>query len=80
MLYPVGKQVYKLELRAKWRIYNVFHVLLLEQNTTKKGRINKLPEFEINDEKEYKVEAICNSVVYAKQIDGHLLGLYYLDV
>ena len=30
MLYPMGKQVYKLELSRKWKIYDVFHVLLLE--------------------------------------------------
>ena len=38
-------------------------------------------EFE-NDgnSKEYKVEATCNSKIYAKEldIDHHLLGLYYL--
>ncbi len=26
VLYPVGKQAYKLELLKRWRIYNVFHV------------------------------------------------------
>ena len=30
VLYPVGKQAYKLELPKKWRIYNVFHVFLLK--------------------------------------------------
>ena len=30
VLYPVGKQAYKLELSRKWRIHDVFHVLLLE--------------------------------------------------
>ena len=38
VLYPVGKQGYKLELPEKWRIYNVFYVSLLEQDTTRKGR------------------------------------------
>ena len=37
VLHPVGKQAYKFELPKKWRIHNVFHVFLLEQNTTKKG-------------------------------------------
>ena len=36
VLYPIGKQAYKLELSRKWRIYNVFHVSLLEQDTTRK--------------------------------------------
>ena len=37
ILHLVRKQAYKLELPKKWRIYNVFHVSLLEQDTTKKG-------------------------------------------
>ncbi len=37
VLHPVGKQVYKLELPKKWRIHDVFHVSLLEQDTTRKG-------------------------------------------
>ena len=41
MLYPVGKQAYKLKLFKKWRIHDVFHISLLEQDTIKKKRINK---------------------------------------
>ena len=37
VLHPVGKQAYKLELPKKWRIHNVFHMSLLEQDTTRKG-------------------------------------------
>ena len=33
---------------------------------------------EPGDNKEYKMEAIRNSVVYAKEADEHLPGLYYL--
>ena len=40
VLHPVSKQAYKLKLPKKWKIYNVFHGFLLEQNTTKKGRVN----------------------------------------
>ena len=36
------------------------------------------PEFGIGNNKEYKVEAIIDSVVYAKEAEGHLPGLYYL--
>ena len=42
VLHPVGKQVYKLELPKKWRIHDVFHISLLEQNTTKKGQVNDI--------------------------------------
>ena len=78
VLYPIGKQAYKLELPKKWRIHDVFHVLLLEQDTTRKGREISVPEFEPGDNKEYEVEAIRDSAVYAKEADGHLPGLYYL--
>ena len=80
VLHPVGKQAYKLELPRKWRIHDVFHVSLLEQDTTRKGREFSVPEFELEpgDNKEYEVEAIRDSAVYAKEADGHLLGLYYL--
>ena len=80
VLYPVRKQAYKLELPKKWRIHDVFHVSLLEQDTTRKGQKLSMPEFEPGDDKEYKVEAIRDNAVYAKEIDGHFPGLYYLVV
>ena len=40
VLYLVGKQAYKLELPKKWRIHDVFYMSLLEQDTTKKGRVD----------------------------------------
>ena len=61
VLHPVGKQAYKLELPARWRIHNMFHMSLLKQDTTRKGRINEflpVPEFEAGDDKKYKIEAI----------------------
>ena len=42
ILHPVGKQAYKLKLPKKWRIYKVFHVSLLKQDTTKKGQVNNM--------------------------------------
>ena len=35
-------------------------------------------EFDASNNKEYEVEAIKNSVVYAKKAKRHLSGLYYL--
>ena len=35
-------------------------------------------EFEVDDNKEYKVEGIWNSAVYTKELAGQLLKLYYL--
>ena len=80
VLHLVGKQAYKLKLHRNWKIHDVFHVLLLEQNITRKGRMNKfsVPEFEPGDNKEYEIEAIRDSIVYTKEVDGHLPGLYYL--
>ncbi len=84
VLHPVEKQVYKLELPKKWKIHDVFHISLLEQDTTRKGRVDKTTsrlEFENKgDGKGYEVEAIFDSAVYAKKLDSghHLPDLYYL--
>ena len=49
----------------------------------RKERMNELfpepePEFNVGNNKKYKVEAIINSAVYAKKAKGYLPGLYYL--
>ena len=36
------------------------------------------PEFDVGDNKEYEVEAIKDSAVYTKEVEGQLLGLSYL--
>ena len=82
MLHPVSKQAYNLEIPKKWRVHDVFHVLLLEQDTTRKGRVSKkIPELDggNKDSEDYEVEAIWDSAVYANESEsGHLPGLYYL--
>ena len=84
VLHSVGSQAYKLELLKRWRIHNVFHIFLLEQDTTRKGRVDKKTaeqlEFETGgNNKEYKIEGICDSAVYAwKSEADHLLYFYYL--
>ena len=82
VLHPVGKQTYKLELPKKWRIHNIFHISLLEQNTLKKERVNDTQldiEFEASNNKENEVDGIWDSAVYAKEsATGQLSGLYYL--
>ena len=79
VLHSVGKQAYKLKLPKKWRIHDVFHISLLEQDTTKKGRVNDMQlEFRAGDNKEYEVNSIRDSAVYTKESVGQLPGLYYL--
>ncbi len=63
--------MYKLELPIKWKIHDIFYVSLLEQDNTRKRRVDKtLPEpeedleFEARGNKEYEVKAIINSIVY----------------
>ena len=65
----------------KWRIYNIFYVLLLEQKITKKGQVdeNKTELDAGNNSGEYEMEAIWDSMVYTKKSkSGYLLQLYYL--
>ena len=38
VLHPVSKQAYKLELHKRLRIHNAFHVSMLKQDITKKGK------------------------------------------
>ena len=84
VLYSVSSQTYKLELPKWWRIYDVFHVSLLEQDIIKKWWVDKKTaeqlEFEAGgDNKEYEIESISNSTVYVRKLEaGHLPGLYYL--
>ena len=80
VLHLVGKEAYKFKLPKRWRIHNIFYVLLLEQNTSRKERVNKrVTELETGNNKEYKVEAIWDSAVYpSKSESGQLPGLYYL--
>ena len=80
-LHPVGKQAYKLKLPRKWRIHNIFHVFLLEQDTTKKGQVKDTQlnfEFKVGNNKKYEVKGIWDSAVYAKKSAGQLPGLYNL--
>ena len=71
-----------MELPKNWKIYDVFYVSLLEQDTTKKERMHeeKAEKLDTGDNSgEYEVEAIRDSAVYATESEsGHLLGLYYL--
>ena len=78
MLNPVEKQAYKLKLFKNWRIHHVFYMSLLEQDTIKKGHKFSLSEFELGNNKKYKIEAIQDNTVYAKEVDRHLPWLYYL--
>lgn len=57
------------------------HILLLEQNISKKMQINKnITELNTSDNKskKYKIKTICDNKIYAKKLADHLLKLYYL--
>ena len=82
VLHPVGKQAYKLEFPRKWRIHSVFHMSLLEQDTTKKEQVDEKVtklDFEAGNSKKYKLKAFWDSAVFAMELEsGHLSGFYYL--
>ena len=82
VLYSIGKQAYKLELPKRWRMHNVFYMSLLEQNITKRERVDKRVKelkLESGNSEEYKVVAIWDSVVYTSESkSSQLPSLYYL--
>ena len=83
MFHLVGKQTYKLKLPRKWKIHNLFHLSLLEQDNIKKERMNKfveLPKFDKGDNKKYKMGTIQDNAVYTKETNKHLPELYYLVI
>ena len=56
-------------------------MLLLEQDITRKEWVDENgTKLDAGDNKgnKYKVKAICDSAVYARELAGHLPGLYYL--
>ena len=81
VLYPMGKQAYKLKLPNKLRIYNLFYILLLEQDITKNKELVNLSKLDAgnDDSKEYKLKAIWDSVVHTNKFKSdYLPALYYL--
>lgn len=76
VLHSVWKQAYKLNLSKKWKIYNVFLLLLLQQDTIKKVQVDKNAiKLDVdNDNKKYKVKAIWDSAVHVRESEsGYLL-------
>ncbi len=62
-------------------------MLLLEKDTTRKGRVDnkallepeKELEFKAGGDKEYEIEAIIDSAVYGQQANNNQMpGIYYL--
>lgn len=56
---------------------------LLKEDIIRKGQVDKaMSRLEFGksngDSKKFKVKAICDSGVYARETGGHLPGLYYL--
>ena len=59
--YLIRKYTYKLKLFIRLKIYNIFHVLLLDQDITRKKYVDKniiRLDFEDSKSKKYKIEAI----------------------
>ena len=65
-------------------MHDVFYLFLQGQKIIKKRWIDKKIVEQLKFEtgrnnKEYKIESICNNAVYTRKSEtGYLLGLYYL--
>lgn len=70
----MGKQAYKLDLPICWKIYDVFHVSLLEHSIKRKKQVNELqelkPKLKVREDVEYKVEVIKDNIVYTTETIG----------
>ena len=44
------------------------------------NKFAEMPEFESGNNKKYKVKAIQDNVIYAKEVNKDLPGLYYLVI
>ncbi len=86
VLYVIEKQAYKLESPTKWKIHNVFHVLLLEQDIKRRVRgdkalleLEKELEFKAGGSKEYEIKTIIDNAMYGQQTNNNQMpSLYYL--
>lgn len=83
VLHIVRKQVYKLELPTKLKIYDVLYMSLLEQDITRKKRVDDtlvVPkrEFKAGDNKKYEIKVIVNSTVYYQQANNQISDLFIL--
>ena len=81
VLHPVEKQTYMSKLPKKWKIHDIFYVSLLEQDITRKRRVDdeNATELDTDNSEKYKVEAIWDNAVYVRESEsGHLQGFYYL--
>ena len=84
VLYPLDSQAYQFKLPKPKKINKVFLLFSLDQDNKKKRQVDekivKKLEFKSgSNSKEYKVEGICNSAVYAEESEvSYLSGLYHL--
>lgn len=80
VLYLMKKQIYKLKFPRNWKIHDMFHMLLLEQNITWKKQVDKnVTKFNFGNSKEYKIRKIRDNIIYVRKLEAKsLLKLYYL--
>lgn len=70
----MDKHIYKLKLTTKWKIQDIFYILLLKEDIAKNEQVNKLPKLELElntrQDKRYIIEVIKDDAIYIKVAKG----------
>lgn len=81
VLDPIEIQALKYELPKKCKIHDIFYVLLLKQDIIKRRQIiDNVAKLDYSNSKEYEIEAICDSKIYARGSKSQLLPSFYNHV
>ena len=79
MIKYIDKQAYKLKLFQKIKIYNIFHISLLElYDRVHKNTIPLSLPIDVKSKNKYKIKKVLNSKSYYRKLQYFVRLIYYL--